>query len=226
MDRSALSRLNVIVEAPNGPALSRRNRTRYCSTHHAGAAVPVGWSELARVNDCVEHSGRSFDRSVGVDNTRDTVCEHRLDRRPSRGDGGYLKVKELKWAAIAARVVLPSDQAIAFEPPWRETCALQRDHNVEQIGGKAPLHYDGYARLKESSGETEKVFASPERLPLRAKTVLVRTVWRRRPCFIYEREAVVIAQPSTERRFRGGWYSADQQTLMSSLGCWSYSVHW
>jgi hypothetical protein len=39
----------VFVLTPNGPALSRWNRTRYFSTHHTGAAVPVGWSaELER----------------------------------------------------------------------------------------------------------------------------------------------------------------------------------
>ncbi len=35
--------------APNGPALSRANRTRYCSTQGTGAADRVGWSaELER----------------------------------------------------------------------------------------------------------------------------------------------------------------------------------
>jgi len=35
----------ALARAANGPELSRRNRTRYCSTHAAGAAVPVGWSD-------------------------------------------------------------------------------------------------------------------------------------------------------------------------------------
>lgn len=34
----------TFIRSSNGAALSRRNRTRHCSTHNAGAAVPAGWS--------------------------------------------------------------------------------------------------------------------------------------------------------------------------------------
>src|SRR5688572_554967 len=41
---SEAERIVMVPPAPNGLALSRSNRTRYFSTHHAGAAVRVGWS--------------------------------------------------------------------------------------------------------------------------------------------------------------------------------------
>jgi hypothetical protein len=51
----------LVLWRPNGPALSRWNRTRYFSTHHTGAAVPFGWS--AELDEAAGAARSAFFRS-------------------------------------------------------------------------------------------------------------------------------------------------------------------